>query len=53
MTPFFESFGWILQKAEFICDMNTIQNYLEKRGKRVNFDNTAGEILTKGMREER
>ena len=34
-----DSFGWILQKIMFICDMGTIQSYLEIWKKRVNFGN--------------
>ena len=29
-----ESFGWILQKIEFICDMCTVQSYLGKWGEK-------------------
>ena len=42
-----EFFGWILQKIIFICNMGTVQNYLENWWKRVNFENGVAEILTK------
>ena len=29
-----ESFGWILQKSKFICDMGTFQTYLENWGEK-------------------
>ena len=29
-----ESFGWILQKSKFICDMGTFQSYLENWGEK-------------------
>ena len=45
-----ESFGWILEKIEFICDMGTVQSYLGKRGcrnsnKKLNFGNLITKIL--------
>ena len=33
-----ESFGWIMQKIEFIGDIGIVQSYLGKWGKRVNFE---------------
>ena len=33
ITPkILESFGWILQKSKFICDMGIVENYLTKWG---------------------
>ena len=46
----FESFGWILQKIEFIGDIGTVQSYLKKWGKRVNFDNGVPKIARKSKR---
>ena len=33
-TWIFESFGWILQKSGFICDMRIVGSYLKKWGKK-------------------
>ena len=38
-----ESFGWIMQKIEFIGDIGIVQSYLGKWGKRVNFSNGIAE----------
>ena len=38
---------------EFICDTGTVESYLGKWGKRVNFGNIATKILTKSMRENK
>ena len=48
-----QSFGWILQKTEFIGNIGTVQSYLEKWGKRVNFNNDVAEIARKGMRKSK
>ena len=47
------SFDWILQKIEFIGDIDTVQNYLEKWGKRVNFGNSVVEIARKSTRDSK
>ena len=53
LTQIHESFSWILQKIEFIGDIGTVQSYLEKWGKRVNFGNGVAEIARKSMRESK
>ena len=45
-----ESFGWKLQKTEFIGDIGTVQSYLRKCGKRVNFGKTVVEIARKSIK---
>ena len=40
-----------MQKIKFIVDIGTVQNYLEKWGKKVNFGNGVAEIAIKSMRE--
>ena len=47
------SFDWILQKIEFIGDIDTVQNYLEKWGKRVNFGNSVAKIARKSTRDSK
>ena len=49
---YLECFGWILQKIEFIGDIGTVQSYLGKWKKIVNFDNTVAKIARKSMRKK-
>ena len=49
---YLECFGWILQKIKFIGDIGTVQSYLGKWKKKVNFDNTVAKIARKSMREK-
>ena len=49
---YLERFGWILQKIKFIVDIGTVQSYLEKWKKIVNFDNTVAKIARKSMRKK-
>ena len=53
LTQSHESCSWLLQKIEFIGDIGTVQSYLEKWGKRVNFGNGVAEITRKSMRESK
>ena len=41
-----------MQKIEFIGDIGTVQSYLGKWKKIVNFDNTVAKIARKSMREK-
>ena len=42
-----------MQKIEFIGDIDTVQNYLEKWGKRVNFGNSVAKIARKSTRDSK
>ena len=42
-----------MQKTEFIIVIGTVQSYLAKWGKRLNFGDTIAEIMRKSMREKK
>ena len=48
-----ESFGWILYKMMFICDMDTVQTYLEKWGEMRISVMSLPKFLEKVRRERR
>ena len=49
MSPLVEN----CKKTEFIGDIGTVQSYLRKCGKRVNFGKTVVEIARKSMKERK